>query len=58
MAPATAFPWHVLNARVAMVLGPLVLATLLAVLAWSVLVPALAVPELSPTRWYTLGRQA
>ena len=62
MTPAAAFLSHVLKPRAAMVLGPLILgallAALLAALLWSVLEPALAVPELSPTRWYTPGTRA
>lgn len=58
MTPAAAFLWYVLQPRAAMVLGPLILAALLAALLWSVLGPALAVPELSPTRWYTPGTRA
>jgi len=58
MIRESAFLWSVLQPSAARALGMLIVAALLAVLLWSVLVPSLAVPELSPTRWYTLARPA
>ena len=58
MTRDAAFLWSVLLPRAAGALGVLLLVALLAALLWSVLVPALTVPELSPTRWNSLGTHA
>jgi len=58
MSRDAAFLWSVLLPRAAGAAAVLLLAALLAALLWSVLVPALAVPELSPTRWHSLGARA
>jgi len=58
MIPVAAFRLFLLDPRAATVLGALLAATVLAALLWSVLVPALGVPDSSPTRWYTIATHA